>query len=139
MKYRIFPINQSCLWKNVYRHNIKGQGSNTYLKLTWFNKVESFDPSWIFFSKIFRTFTVLSVESWNGKINFIHHCKKLFNNLYIYYLWLWKIKKYQPFEVKKLFHLESLFSSDLKSWSSVFRQLNQHRMHTYTRHVSSQL
>lgn len=38
-------------------------------KLTWFIMVESLDPSWIFFSKMFSNFTSLSEEIYNKTIS----------------------------------------------------------------------
>lgn len=45
MKFEISPKNQSSFEKKKKTFNSKGKINNMDLELTWFNKVESFDPS----------------------------------------------------------------------------------------------
>ena len=47
----------------------KIQDAEKTKKLTWFIMVESLDPSWIFFSKMFSNFTSLSDEIYYKNIS----------------------------------------------------------------------
>lgn len=52
-------------WKNYSTQKEGGR------ELTWFIMVESLDPSWIFFSRMFNSFTSLSEGIYNNREHYL--------------------------------------------------------------------